>query len=192
VEAFQFLQSRRKALAASQIAAYGYKATRWGDPSHVGLHLRRRTSEPITAAHKDLFVGNVGFAIRNWTFATVNLNDHCGSVPAIPLERQEPARSGPPPEPRARTDCGSERGQSKKRLKPPALNAAITENSEQPVKPKPGKRKLPDCIATGSHSAVSPPAPTLHDRQCREEKKQMCPVEWERSAVPPSPTLGCC
>jgi len=45
------------------MTASGYKATRWGVPSHVRLCLRKRTNEPITAAQNDLFVGYVGFAI---------------------------------------------------------------------------------------------------------------------------------
>ena len=63
----------------------GYKATRWGDPAHVRLRLRKRTSEPITAAHNDLFVGNVTFAIRKRTFAPANLNGRYGSIPALEL-----------------------------------------------------------------------------------------------------------
>ncbi len=63
----------------------GYEATRWGDPSHVRLSQRKRTSEPITAAHNDLFVGNVSFAIRKQTFAATNLNDRFASIPAVEL-----------------------------------------------------------------------------------------------------------
>ena len=33
------------------------------DPPHVRSRLRKRKSEPITAAHNDRFVGYVGFAI---------------------------------------------------------------------------------------------------------------------------------
>ena len=54
-----------------------------GDPSRVRLCLRKRTIELIAAAHNDLFVGNVSFAIRKRTFAATNLNDRFGSTPAL-------------------------------------------------------------------------------------------------------------
>ena len=56
-----------------RMTVLGYEATRWGYPSHVRLRLRKQTSEPITATHNDLFVGNVSFAIRKRTFAATNL-----------------------------------------------------------------------------------------------------------------------
>jgi hypothetical protein len=65
------------------MSRYGYKATRWGGPSHVRLRLTKRTILLTAAAHNDLFVGNVRFAIRKRTFASVNLNDRCGSIPVI-------------------------------------------------------------------------------------------------------------
>jgi hypothetical protein len=105
------------------MTAPGYKATRWGDPSHVRLSLRKRTSEPITAAHNDLFVGNVSFAIRKRTFASVNLKDRCGSTPALrgyhtidrfcdAGEGQPSAINGRSLEPFAMAACGSESGRS--------------------------------------------------------------------------------
>ncbi len=63
----------------SVLSPPGYKATKWGIPSHVRLRLRKRTSEPITAAHNNLFVGNVSFAIRKRTFALAGVNDREGS-----------------------------------------------------------------------------------------------------------------
>jgi hypothetical protein len=77
------------------MSASGYKATRWGDPSHVRLRLRKRTSEPITAAHKDLFVSNVCFAIRKRTFAATNLNDRFGSIPALEWTKFRRRRMSP-------------------------------------------------------------------------------------------------
>jgi len=58
----------------------GYKATRWGGPSHVRLRRRKRTILLTAAAHNDLFGGNVSFAIRKQTFASVNLNGRFGSI----------------------------------------------------------------------------------------------------------------
>ena len=74
------------------MSGFDYKATRWGDPSHVRLSLRKRTSEPITAAHNDLFVGNVGFAIQKRTFASANVNDRFGSIPDLRIARFSPRR----------------------------------------------------------------------------------------------------
>ena len=51
-----------------------------GDPSRVRLCLRERSIEPIAAAHNDLVVGNVSFAIRKRTFAAAALNDRFGPV----------------------------------------------------------------------------------------------------------------
>jgi hypothetical protein len=61
------------------MTACGYKATRWGGLSHVRYRLRKRTSEPITAAHNDLFVGNVSFAIQLRTFAASIVNGKAGA-----------------------------------------------------------------------------------------------------------------
>jgi hypothetical protein len=47
------------------------------------LRLRKRTIEPIAAAHNDLFAGNVSFAIRKRTFAATDLNDRFGSIRAV-------------------------------------------------------------------------------------------------------------
>ena len=106
--------------AVSRMTACGYKATRCGVPSHVRLRLRKRTSEPITAAHNYLFGGNVSFAIRKQTFASVNLNGRCGSTPALrgchTIERfcdagegQPSARIGHSLRPHSMSACGSER-----------------------------------------------------------------------------------
>ena len=43
--------------------AVGYKATSWDGLSHVRYRLRKRTIEPIAAAHNDLFAGYVSFGI---------------------------------------------------------------------------------------------------------------------------------
>ena len=109
--------------AVSRMTACGYKATRCGVPSHVRLRLRKRTSEPITAAHNYLFGGNVSFAIRKQTFASVNLNGRCGSTPALrgchTIERfcdagegQPSARNGRSLEPLAMAAYGSESSRS--------------------------------------------------------------------------------
>jgi hypothetical protein len=45
------------------MSAVGYEATRWGGPSHVRLCLRKRTIRLTAAAHNDLLVGYVSFAI---------------------------------------------------------------------------------------------------------------------------------
>ena len=74
------LQSARP---CNRMTACGYKATRWGGLSHVRYRLRKRTSEPITAAHNDLFVGNVRFAIREPTLAPSIANGRIGSTPAL-------------------------------------------------------------------------------------------------------------
>jgi hypothetical protein len=45
------------------MAACGYKATRWGSRFHVRLRLTKRLTGPIAAAHHDLSIGYVSFAI---------------------------------------------------------------------------------------------------------------------------------
>jgi hypothetical protein len=49
------------------------------------LSPRKRTSELTAAAHNDLFVGNVSFAIRKQTFASSFMNGNLGSIPAFKL-----------------------------------------------------------------------------------------------------------
>ncbi len=78
------------------MSGFGYKATRWGGPSHVRLRLRKRTILLTAAAHNDLFVGNVSFAIRNRTFAATNLNDRFGSTPVIRCGLRTPRPSAQP------------------------------------------------------------------------------------------------
>ena len=73
----------------------GYEATKWKNHYHVRLGLRKQTIEPTAAAHKDLFVGNVGFAIPKRTFAATHLNDLFGSIPAFEGARfRHPRMSG--------------------------------------------------------------------------------------------------
>ena len=76
------------------MAGCGYKTTSWDGPSHVRLRRRKQTIESIAAPHNDLFAGNVRFAIRKRTFASVNLNDRCGSIPAIGAQAHRTADSG--------------------------------------------------------------------------------------------------
>jgi hypothetical protein len=45
--------------------------------------LRKQTIELIAAAHYDLSVGNVCFAIRKQTFALASVNDRDGSILAV-------------------------------------------------------------------------------------------------------------
>ena len=71
------LQSARP---CNRMTACGYKATRWNGPSHIRLRRRKQTIESIAASHNDLFAGNVRFAIRKRTFASVNLNGRNGSA----------------------------------------------------------------------------------------------------------------
>jgi hypothetical protein len=54
------------------------------------LQIRTRTFEPTAAAHNDFFVGNVSFAIRKRTLATVNFNDRCGSILVVQVGLQAP------------------------------------------------------------------------------------------------------
>ena len=63
--------------------------------ANVRLQKRKRKISPITAAHNELFVGNVSFAIRKRTFASVNLNDRCGSISVIWEGSQAPHRMTP-------------------------------------------------------------------------------------------------
>ena len=67
----------------TSISAYGYEAIKSVCPANVRLSLRKRTSEPITAAHNDLVVGNVSFAIRKRTFASASFNGGFESIPAL-------------------------------------------------------------------------------------------------------------
>jgi hypothetical protein len=45
------------------MAAYGYEATKWVGPSYVRSPRIKRSIEPIAAAHHDLSIGYVSFAV---------------------------------------------------------------------------------------------------------------------------------
>ena len=70
------------------MSEFGYKATRWSTGSHVRLHRKKPTIAPTTAAHNDRLVGNVRFAIRKPTFASVSLKGRCGSECVIRPQRR--------------------------------------------------------------------------------------------------------
>ena len=48
------------------MAGIGQKQSFTGTMPKVRLQIRKRTFEPIAAAHNDLFVGYVGFGIPKW------------------------------------------------------------------------------------------------------------------------------
>jgi hypothetical protein len=47
-------------------AAFGQNRSFAGASPNVRFPIRKRTFEPIAAAHNDLFVGHAGFAISEW------------------------------------------------------------------------------------------------------------------------------
>ncbi len=76
-------------------AAFGQKRSLAAASPNVRLWIRKRSFEPTSAAHKDLFVSNVSFAIRKRTFAATNLNDCFGSIPDLRIARFSPRRMSP-------------------------------------------------------------------------------------------------
>lgn len=60
----------------------------------VGYQIEKQTIRPNTAAHNELSLRNVRFAIRWRTFASVSLKGSCGSIAAIGTRAGPTAASG--------------------------------------------------------------------------------------------------